>query len=49
VDMRAGKVTFRRQGVKASRSAAGGNAAGEPPAQPEEKEERPKEAEKVPT
>jgi ATP-dependent Clp protease ATP-binding subunit ClpC len=49
VDMRAGKVTFRRQGAKASRSAAGGDAAGKPPAQPEEKEERPKEAQKVPT
>ena len=49
VDMRAGKVAFRRQGGKASRSAAGDHAVGEPPVQPKEKEERPKEAEKVPT
>ncbi len=48
VDMRAGKVAFRRQGEK-GRLAAGGDLAEEPPAPLEGKEERPKEAEKVPT
>jgi ATP-dependent Clp protease ATP-binding subunit ClpC len=48
VDMRAGKVTFRRQGEK-GRQDSSEVAAEEPPALLEGKEERPKEAEKVPT
>ncbi len=48
VDMRAGKVTFRRQGEKGRQDSSEVTAEA-PPALLEGKEEQPKEAEKVPT